>query len=38
MRLSIAQNDYLRASFVSKKISKKFFENDSDEVNNYFKF
>lgn len=36
MRLTISQNDYLRASFIARKISTRFFENDADEVPFYF--
>jgi len=42
MRLSIAQDDFLRASVVSRKISTKFFEGDNDEIQNmrleYYKY
>lgn len=37
MRLSITQNDYLRASCIARKISTKFFESDLDEVSIFFK-
>ncbi|KAI1728848.1 PCI domain-containing protein [Ditylenchus destructor] len=42
MRLTIYQQDYLRASFISRKISTKFFESDADDVQDmkleYYKY
>ena len=42
MRLNITQQDFLRASFIARKISTKYFDNDAEEVQNlkleYFKY